>query len=50
VVPSASEAFMPRFVGRTAISLWWEIIAFVVLVIAIFLVLALTGVIHIFGS
>ena len=42
------EACMPRFVGRRTVSLWQEIAAFVVVVIAIVIVLALTGVIHIF--
>ncbi len=41
---------MPRFVGRKAFSVWWDIAAVVVLVIVVVIVLGLTGVIHIFGS
>jgi hypothetical protein len=41
---------MPRFVGRKTTSIWWDIIALVVLAIVVVVVLILTGVIHVFGS
>jgi hypothetical protein len=44
------EASMPRFVGRKATPVWVDVTALVVLAIVVVLVLALTGVIHIFGS
>jgi hypothetical protein len=41
---------MPRFQGKKAMSIWWDVAALVVLAIVVVVVLALTGVIHIFGS
>ena len=41
---------MPRFVGKKTVSVWADIIALVLLAIVVVVVLALTGVIHIFGS
>jgi hypothetical protein len=41
---------MPRFLGKQAVPVWWNIIAIVVLAIAVVIVLSLTGVIHLFGS
>jgi len=41
---------MPRFVGKKTGSVWWDIIALIVLVIVVVIVLSLTGVIHLFGS
>ena len=41
---------MPRFVGKKTVSVWWDIIALIVLVIVVVIVLSLTGVIHLFGS
>jgi len=41
---------MPRFVGKKTVPVWWDIIAVVVLALALVIVLSLTGVIHLFGS
>jgi hypothetical protein len=41
---------MPRFVGRKTVPVWWDIIALIVLAIAVVIVLSLTGTIHLFGS
>jgi hypothetical protein len=41
---------MPRFVGKKTVPIWWNIIAVIVLVLAVVIVLSLTGVIHLFGS
>jgi hypothetical protein len=41
---------MPRFVGKKTVPVWWDIIAVVVLALAVVIVLSLTGVIHLFGS
>jgi hypothetical protein len=41
---------MPRFVGRKAVPVWVDIAALIVLAIVVVLVLALAGVIPIFGS
>jgi hypothetical protein len=41
---------MPRFLGKKTVSVLWNIIALIVLVIVMLIVLSLTGVIHIFGS
>jgi hypothetical protein len=42
------EAGMPRFAGKRTHHIWWELAAFVVLVLVILLVLELTGTAHIF--
>ncbi len=41
---------MPRFVGKKTVPLWVDVVALVVLAIVVVVVLALTGVIHLFGS
>jgi hypothetical protein len=41
---------MPRFIGKKTVSVWWDVIALIVLVIVVVIVLSLTGVIHLFGS
>jgi len=40
---------MPRFLGRKSGRLWWDVAALIVLVVAVLLVLELTGTTHLFG-
>jgi hypothetical protein len=44
------EAQMPRFAGRRAHGIWWDVGAVVVLVIIIVVVLQVTGTVDIFGA
>ena len=39
---------MPRYLGRRTVSVWWEILALVVLLVVVATVLALTGIIPVF--
>jgi hypothetical protein len=41
---------VPRFAGKKAVPLWWEIVALAVLAVVLLVVLSITGVIHLFGS
>jgi len=39
---------MPRFLGKNARRLWWDVAALVVLALVVVLVLELTGITHLF--
>lgn len=39
---------MPRFLGKTPVCTWWNLLAVVALVLFVILVLELTGTTHIF--
>ena len=41
---------MPRFVGKNTVPVWVDVAALIVLAIVVVLVLALAGIIPIFGS
>jgi hypothetical protein len=41
---------MPRFVGRKTMSVWWDIVALIVLAVVVVIVLSLTGIIDLFGG
>lgn len=44
------EVRMPRFIGRRAHGIWWDVIAVVVLAIIVVVALELTETIDLFGS